>query len=133
MCDDVRVEMGNKISLMGVFQNILVERMPFSIIKFAILNHWRGEGTFETEVRILSPDRSQAIVNSQPSPIELTEGGFTDNVSFFVNVVIPASGTYWVQTMANGMVYEEFPLYIADAVSEGMLASDDEMVTDTIH
>ena len=28
LCDDVRIEMGNKISLMGIFQNIMVEKLP---------------------------------------------------------------------------------------------------------
>ena len=39
LCDDVRLEMGNKISLMGVFQNIMVEKLPVSLIKFAVVNH----------------------------------------------------------------------------------------------
>ena len=39
LCDDVRIEMGNKISLMGIFQNIMVEKLPVSLIKFAVINH----------------------------------------------------------------------------------------------
>jgi len=42
-CDDVRLEVGNKLSFMGVFQNIVVERLPVSLFKFAVVNHWRGE------------------------------------------------------------------------------------------
>ena len=57
LCDDVRIEMGNKISLMGIFQNIMVEKLPISLIKFAVINHWTGSGRYDTEVRILSPDR----------------------------------------------------------------------------
>ncbi|MER3631486.1 MAG: hypothetical protein C4325_04385 [Blastocatellia bacterium] len=52
LCDDVRIEMGNKISLMGVFQNIMVDKLPVSLIKFAVINHWQGEGTYRTEVTI---------------------------------------------------------------------------------
>lgn len=114
LCDDVRLEMGNKISLMGVFQNIMVERLPISIIKFAVVNHWRGEGIHQAEVRILSPDKNNLVVTSQPTQLELATGGFTDNVSFFVNVVFPSSGTYWVQTLANSMLLEELPLIVVD-------------------
>ena len=74
MCDDVRIEMGNKISIMGIFQNIMVEKLPVSLIKFAVINHWRGEGSHETEVRILSPDRSNLLVTSHPTPIDLAPG-----------------------------------------------------------
>lgn len=115
LCDDVRIEMGNKISLMGIFQNIMVERLPVSLIKFAVINHWRGEGNHQTEVRILAPDKSNLVVTSQPTAIDLAPGGFTDNVSFFVNVVFPSAGTYWVQTLADTVVLEEFPLIVTDA------------------
>ncbi len=117
LCDDVRIEMGNKISLMGIFQNIMVEKLPVSLIKFAVINHWMGEGVHETEVRILSPDRTNLVVSSQSTPIDLTPGGFTDNVSFFVNVVFQQAGTYWVQTLANTELLEEFPLIVTDAVN----------------
>jgi hypothetical protein len=115
LCDDVRIEMGNKISLMGIFQNIMVERLPVSLIKFAVINHWKGEGNHQTEVRILSPDKSNLVVTSQPTAIDLAPGGFTDNVSFFVNVVFPSAGTYWVQTLADTVVLEEFPLIVTDS------------------
>jgi len=115
LCDDVRLEMGNKVSLMGVFQNIMVDNLPVSLIKFAVLNHWRGEGNHTTEVRVMSPNRGQMLVTSQVTDIQLTQGGFTDNVSFFVNVVFPSAGTYWVQTYANNDMIEEIPLIVTDA------------------
>ncbi|HMO81549.1 MAG TPA: hypothetical protein PKD24_12240 [Pyrinomonadaceae bacterium] len=132
LCDDVRIEMGNKISLMGIFQNIMVEKLPVSLIKFAVINHWQGSGSHQTEVRILSPDRLNVVVTSQPTPIELAPGGFTDNVSFFVNVVFPSSGTYWVQTIADKEVVEEVPLIVADA-AEMNAAHAPEEITDTIN
>ena len=114
LCDDVRLEMGNKVSLMGVFQNIMVDKLPVSLIKFAVVNHWRGKGNHQTEVRIMSPDKNNLVVTSQLTQVDLTQGGFTDNVSFFVNVVFPSAGTYWVQTLANTNVLDEFPLIITD-------------------
>jgi hypothetical protein len=114
LCDDVRLEVGNKISMMGVFQNIMVEKLPVSLIKFAVVNHWRGEGTYQAEVRILSPDKKNLIVTSQPTEVQLISGGFTDNVSFFINVVFPQAGTYWVQTYADAHLLEEFPLIVTD-------------------
>lgn len=101
--------------MMGVFQNIMVEKLPVSLIKFAVVNHWLGEGIHQTEVRILSPDKHTTIVTSQPTHIELAQGGFSDNVSFFVNVIFQTAGTYWVQTLANTVLLEELPLIITDA------------------
>src|SRR5919107_1390356 len=82
LCDDVRLEVGNKLSLMGVFQNIAVPQLPVSLIKFAVVNHWQGEGSYLSEVRILTPDRKQPVVVSQPTRFEIAQGGFADNISF---------------------------------------------------
>lgn len=132
LCDDVRIEMGNKISLMGIFQNIMVEKLPVSLIKFAVINHWSGAGNHETEVRILSPDKANLVVTSQPTKIELAEGGFTDNVSFFVNVVFPNPGTYWIQTIANAVVLDESPLIVTDQAGVEALRPA-EQVSETIN
>ena len=132
LCDDVRIEMGNKISLMGIFQNIMVEKLPVSLIKFAVINHWEGTGNHQTEVRILSPDRLNMVVTSQPTNVELAPGGFTDNVSFFVNVVFPLPGTYWVQTLADSEVMEEFPLIVTDAGNANQMQMPDA-ISETIN
>jgi hypothetical protein len=113
-CDDVRLEAGNKLSFMGVFQNIMVQQVPVSLIKFAVVNHWRGEGTHLSEVRILTPDRQQPIVVSQPTSFEITPGGYADNISFFVNVTFPAAGQYWVQTLVNSNLFDEQQLMVSD-------------------
>ena len=116
-CDDVRLEVGNKLSLMGVFQNIMVQQLPVSLIKFAVVSHWQGAGTHLSEVRILSPDRRQPVVVSQPTSFEVTPGGFADNISFFVNVTFTEPGQYWVQTLVDSTLFDEQPLIVLDAHS----------------
>ena len=113
-CDDVRLEAGNKLSFMGVFQNIMVQQLPVSLIKFAVVNHWRGEGVHLSEVRILTPDRQHPVVVSQPTRFEITAGGFADNISFFVNVTFPTAGQYWVQTLVDSNLFDEQQLTISD-------------------
>jgi hypothetical protein len=124
-CDDVRLEAGNKLSFMGVFQNIMVQQLPASLIKFAVVNHWRGQGTYLSEVRILTPDRQQAVVVSQPTSFEIASGGYADNISFFVNVTFPKSGQYLVQTLINSNLFEEQVLTISDASEAEMLGSSE--------
>jgi hypothetical protein len=113
-CDDVRLEAGNKLSFMGVFQNIMVQQVPVSLIKFAVVNHWRGEGKHLSEVRILTPDRQQHIVTSQPTTVEVVPGAYADNISFFVNVTFPTAGKYWVQTLVDSNLFDEQQLSVSD-------------------
>ena len=124
-CDDVRLEAGNKLSFMGVFQNIMVQQLPASLIKFAVVNHWRGEGSYLSEVRILTPDRQQAVVVSQPTSFEVGSGGYADNISFFVNVTFPKAGQYLVQTLVNSNLFEEQVLTISDASEAQMLGASE--------
>src|SRR3712207_982086 len=101
LCDDVRLEVGNKLSFMGVFQNIIVQQLPVRLFKFAVVNHWRGGGQHLSEVRILTPDRRQSIAFSQPTSFEIGPTGLADNISFFIDVTFPDAGLYWVQTLVN--------------------------------
>ncbi|HKS29137.1 MAG TPA: hypothetical protein VJS44_15015 [Pyrinomonadaceae bacterium] len=114
LCDDVRLEVGNKLSFMGVFQNIVVQQLPVRVFKFAVVNHWQGEGQHLSEVRILTPDRKQPIAVSQPTSFEVGMGGFADNISFFIDVTFPEAGRYWVQTLVNSMLFQEQPLMVAE-------------------
>jgi len=125
LCDDVRLEAGNKLSFMGIFQNIMVQQLPASLIKFAVVNHWKGQGTYLSEVRILTPDRQGFVVVSQPTSFEINAGGFADNISFFVNVTFPKAGNYFVQTLINSNLFEEQVLTISDASEANMLGASE--------
>ena len=126
-CDDVRLEVGNKLSFMGIFQNIIVQQLPVSVFKMAIVNHWQGQGSYLSEVRILTPDRQHAVVVSQPTPFEIASGGYADNISFFVNVTFPVSGRYVVQTLIDSNLFQEQMLFVSD-VGEAELVGASEAV-----
>ena len=121
-CDDVRLELGNKLSYMGVFQNIVVPQLPVWLPKLAVVNHWRGEGAHLSEVRILMPDRQQALVVSQPARFDITHGS-ADNISFFVNVTFPVAGEYLVQTLIDSSLFDERVLTVSD---QQLIAPEDE-------
>jgi len=124
-CDDVRLEAGNKLSFMGVFQSIMVQQLPVSLIKFAIVNHWQGQGSYLSEVRILSPDRQHPVVVSQPTRFEIASGGFADNISFFVNVTFPTAGRYIVQTLVDSNLFEEQTLTVSDVAEAELLGTSE--------
>ena len=115
-CEDVRVEATNHLSLMGVTHQIVVPRFPVTMIKFAVLNHWRGDGQFMTEVRILAPDRMQTVAMSQPSSFAVPAGGYADNVTIFVNTTFYQPGNYIVQTLINSSLFAErtLPVMLVD-------------------
>ncbi len=122
LCDDVRLELGNKLSYMGVFQSIIVPKLPVWLPKLAVVNHWSGDGAHLSEVRILMPDRQQALVVSQPARFEITHGS-ADNISFFVNLTFPVPGDYIVQTLIDSNLFDERVLIVSD---QQLIASAEE-------
>ena len=118
ICEDVRLEVNHKLSLMGLFYAIQVPQLPVTLLKMAIVNHWSGEGQYLAEVRILTPDRSQPIAVSPPSPFEVPTNGFADNVTIFANVSFPAAGNYVVQTLINSNLFSEQVLTVTDTLSQ---------------
>ncbi len=123
-CDDVRLEVGNKLSLMGVFHQILVQHFPVTVMKFAVVSQWRGEGRHLSEVRILSEDRQQAVVLAEPSPFEIAAGGVANNISFFFNVEFPRPGLYRVQTLIDSTLADEQELTLTLVGPNGLPAPD---------
>ena len=111
ICDDVRIEMGNKLSMMGLFENIFFQSFPSALLKFAIVNHWVGNGQFETHVKILAPDRKEVVV-SVPSKFSIETNGYADNVTFFTNVSFERTGAHIVQIYIDGNIAAERTLYV---------------------
>ena len=107
LCDDIRLEAGNKLSVMGIFQNIYLQTLPSTILKFALLNHWEGNGEHTTEIKIVSSDRRKIIANTAPSTFSLTPGGFADNITIFSNVVVNEEGTHVIQIYLNQIMVRE--------------------------
>jgi hypothetical protein len=112
---------------MGIFYAIQVPQVPVTLLKLVILNHWSGEGQFLSEVRILSPDRTQPIAVSAPSPFQVPLNGYADNVTIFANVNFHAAGNYVVQSLINSNVFAEQPLQVTDAQQQ-----ESAMTTETI-
>lgn len=114
LCEDVRLEVGQKLSLIGVFYSIQVPQLPINVLKLAILNHWSGAGQYLSEVRILTPDRREPVAVSPPSGFEIPPDGFADNVTMFANINFPVAGEYVVQTLINSTLFAEHRLVVAD-------------------
>jgi hypothetical protein len=111
ICDDVRLEIGNKLSLMGIFENLFFPSFPAVLLKIAVANHWIGVGDFQTQVRIVAPDGVE-IAASAPSGFRIEAQGYADNISFFTNVAFGRAGRFTVQTYLNGQVVAEKHLFV---------------------
>lgn len=113
LCDDVRVEMGNKLSFMGLFRSIYFYSLPAGLLKFAVVNHWTGDGEYTSEVKILCPDRSKVVAEAKAAPFRIEPNGFADNITIFANVNFEFAGSYHLQIYLNGVMVNESPLNVS--------------------
>ena len=113
ICDDVRQEIGGKISLMGLFENIYATKFPAIHPRLAIMTEWsEGKGEFAVKTRILSPDR-KSVVRETVSRIKLNDANFRHrDVSLHLNIDFKAPGTYWIENYLDGELINSLPLKV---------------------
>lgn len=123
-CEDVRFEATNHLSLMGVTHQVIVPRLPITMIKFAVVTHWRGEGQYLSEVRVLTPDRMQTVAVSQPTSFQVPADGYSDNVTVFVNLNFLQTGPHVVQVLVNSSLFAEHYLPVRLATEPPVTESE---------
>ncbi|HYA87408.1 MAG TPA: hypothetical protein VEI57_10140 [Nitrospirota bacterium] len=103
LCDDVRQETGGKFSLMGLFESISSHSFPALHHRFAIMNEWMGgKGEFTVKIRLLSPDQSQVISESESKLTLFNETQRHRDISVRHNTTFKVPGTYWIETLLDG-------------------------------
>lgn len=113
LCDDIRQELGGKISLMGIFENIYARNFPAIHPRLAIMNEWaEGLGEFEATLRILSPDR-KTILRESVTRLKLVDARFKHrDISIHLNIEFKEPGTYWIENYLDGILVNSIPLNV---------------------
>jgi hypothetical protein len=113
ICDDVRQEMGGKISLMGLFENIYSKHFPAVHPRLAVVTEWgEGRGEFGIRMRVLSPDR-KTVIRETASNMKLSGVHFRHrDVSVHLNVDFKAAGTYWIENLLDDELVNSMPLRV---------------------
>lgn len=107
-----RLEVGNKLSVMGIFQNIFFPSLPSTYFRFVLLNHWEGAGDHTTEIRIVAPDRTKLIARTGPSPFSLNPSSVADNVTVFNNIHFEQEGPHLLQVYLDEIMVREIYLNV---------------------
>jgi len=121
LCDDVRQEMGGKFSLMGLFESISSHSFPALHNRFAIMNEWTGgKGEFTVRIRLLTPDQTQVISESETKLTLFNETQRHRDISIRYNTTFKVPGTYWIETLLDGERVGMTPLLL-QAISDQLV------------
>jgi Family of unknown function (DUF6941) len=113
ICDDVRQEMGGKLSLMGLFENIYSTKFPAIHPRLAVVTEWsEGKGEFDAKMRLIAPDR-KTVLRETSSRIKLNDVNFRHrDVSVHLNINFKEPGTYWIENLVDNELIHSMPLKV---------------------
>lgn len=118
LCDDIRREVNNKLSLIGVYGNkIIVPDTPFVFGHLGIIQLWRGgEGEFDVGF-VLSDPEGKEMRRFPPLPVKLpVKQGETGRVIIrLTGLKVEVAGTYRLITIFNGKTLGEHTFTIEKA------------------
>ena len=113
LCDDVRQEMGGKISLMGIFDNLYAQNFPAMHPRLVIINESSEvAGEFGTTLRILAPDRKSILRENNARLKMAAPAQKHRDVSVHMNIEFREPGTYWIESYLDGMLVSTLPLNV---------------------
>jgi hypothetical protein len=125
LCEEVRQEVTGNFFLIGVIGVIRVPQVPITAFKLCLFNRWTaGVGTFVEISRLMAPDQTTVIRQSQVKFGLQDPGHHATNVTLFGQVEFRTAGLYFVEVMVDDVMKLRFPLpvTIASAPAPGTAA-----------
>lgn len=115
ICEDIRMELGDKVSLMGLFDSILAKEFPAIHPRLAVVAAWGGAiGEFKSQILLVAPAESH-ITDLGSANIRLANEKHTHrHIGIHYNWKIPAPGIYEVRILLDGDLVRTLPLPVED-------------------
>lgn len=121
VCDDIRQELGGKVSLMGIFENIYATQFPAFHPRMAVITEWtEGKGEFEVTMRLSSPDKKN-VLRETVSRLSLSNPSVRHReISVHLNLEFLVPGTYWIEHFLDGEMVHSMPLNIVQVKEQNL-------------
>ncbi|GAB4267843.1 MAG: hypothetical protein Kow0029_02660 [Candidatus Rifleibacteriota bacterium] len=106
ICEDIRQEVGGRVSLMGVLgSKLLVQQFPLTFPKLCLFIEW-GEikGKINVTLNIIPPNGVEIPSVKPSAPIQGQPGLVARSMIVLNNFTFPEPGTYVFEFLADGKV-----------------------------
>ncbi len=125
LCDYALTGMDQRLSLIGIFNNINFPSLPAAYPQFFVvfvLNLERAQ--HEVHLGIVNPTGQQMLPDAEPVNVDVeVPGAETNLVIGFNNIQFDRQGIYQVQLFVNGRLVHSIPLNV-QAVGTGSYIPD---------
>lgn len=111
LCEDVKQEVNGNFILIGIIGFIQVPQVPVTAFKLCVFNRWTaGVGTFTENVRLIAPDQTTVLRQSQVKFAVKDATHHATNVTVFGQIKFEAPGVYQVEVLVDDVMKLRFPL-----------------------
>ena len=114
LCEDVKQEVNGNFILIGILGFIQVQQVPVTAFKLCVFNRWTaGVGAFTESVRLLAPDQTTVLRQSQVKFEVKDPTHNATNVTLFGQIKFEVPGVYYVEVLVDDVMKLRFPLPLA--------------------
>lgn len=111
LCEDVRQETSGNFILVGVIGYVRVPQVPVTAYKLCVYNRWVcGVGSFTEVVRMIAPDQTTVLRQSQVKFGLQDPAHNATNVTVFAQVEFTQAGVYFVEVLVDDVMKLRFPV-----------------------
>lgn len=111
VCDDVRFEVSDRISLMGLFDAIVVQNFPASHPRLAVVAAWLGfRGEARSEIELVDPNGTVLGKLGVANLKETGEKKGARHIAISFNVTFKVAGIHAVKIYLNRELVRSIPL-----------------------
>ncbi|MFO1498892.1 MAG: hypothetical protein U1G07_10960 [Verrucomicrobiota bacterium] len=111
LCEDVKQEINGNFILLGIIGFIQVPQVPVTAFKLCVFNRWTaGVGAFTENVRLLAPDQTTVLRQSQVKFAVKEATHHATNVTVFGQLKFEVPGVYYVEVLVDDVMKLRFPL-----------------------
>src|SRR5688572_9840261 len=111
LCEDVRQEVNGNFILVGIIGFVNVPNLPVVAFKLCVFNRWTaGIGQFTESVRLIAPDSTTVLRQSQVKFQLQDPSHNATNVTLFGQLKFEAAGIYFVEVLVDEVMKLRFPI-----------------------
>src|ERR1041385_8854908 len=111
LCEDVKQEVNGNFILIGIIGFIEVPQVPVTAFKLCVFNRWTaGVGSFTEAVRLVAPDQTTVLRQSQVKFAVKEPTHHATNVTAFGQIKFDLAGVYYVEVLVDDVMKLRFPL-----------------------
>ena len=105
LCEEVRQEINGNFILIGVIGYVQVPQLPVTALKLCIFNRWTaGLGAFNESVRLIAPDQTTVLRQSQVKFTLQDSSHNATNVTVFGQVKFEFQGNYFIEVSVDDVL-----------------------------